>query len=204
MEVDLAFLEPLVGEKICGVIGYGVLSKCVGEIDLAVPAVALHDPAAYSLKTGAWIPADVGDRVPVVAGAFEGHPARFRLDLGANGSVTFHKPAVDKYAMLDGREVTDCKMGGVGGFVAGKRGKVSSLQLGGVTFSNVEADFALEAKGSFADDQKDANIGTDILKKFIIITDYPHGQIALAAKPGAALDTANAPAAVEPSSATPK
>ncbi|MBS0188629.1 MAG: retropepsin-like domain-containing protein [Planctomycetes bacterium] len=182
MEVDLAFLEPLVGEKICGIIGYGVLSKCVGEIDLAAPAVSLSDPASYKLQSGNWTSADLGDRVPVVAGQFEGHDGRFRLDLGANGSVTFHKAAVDKYKMLEGRDVRDCKMGGVGGFVAGKRGKISSLQLGGTTFDNVDADFALEAKGSFGDDQKDANIGTDILKRFVIITDYPNNRLALIPK----------------------
>lgn len=185
MEVDLAFLEPLVGEKICGIIGYGVISKTVAEIDLAVPSISLFEPTTYSLTKGQWTPLDIKDRVPAVAGSFEGHPGTFRLDLGATGSVTFHQPSVVKYDMLKGRDLKDCKMGGVGGFVAGKRGKVSSLELGNVKFENVDADFALEAKGTFADAEKDANIGTDILKRFILITDYPNNRIGLIAKPDA-------------------
>lgn len=185
MEVDLAFLEPLVGEKICGVIGYGVISKTIAEIDLAVPSISLFEPTTYTLTKGQWTPLDIKDRVPAVAGSFEGHPGTFRLDLGATGSVTFHQPSVVKYHMLKGRDLKDCKMGGVGGFVAGKRGKVSSLELGNVKFENVDADFALEAKGTFADADKDANIGTDILKRFILITDYPNNRIGLIAKPDA-------------------
>lgn len=182
MEVDLAFLEPLVGEKICGIIGYGVISKCVAEIDLAAPSISLFDPATYTLSKGDWTALDITDRVPAVPGSFEGHKGTFRLDLGATGSVTFHQPSVVKYDMLKDRAVADCKMGGVGGFVAGKRGTISSLELGGTTFENVNADFALEAKGTFADADKDANIGTDILKRFVIITDYPNRRIGLISK----------------------
>jgi len=182
MAIDLAFLEPLVGEKICGIIGYGVLSKCVGEIDLAGPSISLYNPATFSLNKGEWTPMDLSARIPAVSGSFEGHPGLFRLDLGADGSVTFHQPTVVKYDMLKDRQVKDCKLGGFGGFVAGKRGKVSSLEVGGVKFENVDADFALEAKGTFAEASKDANIGTDILKKFVIITDYPGRRIGLIPK----------------------
>lgn len=182
MEVDLAFLEPLVGEKICGIIGYGVISKTVAEIDLAAPSISLFDPASYTLATGSWTSLDIKDRVPAVPGSFEGRKGIFRLDLGATGSVTFHQPSVAKYDMLKDRDVVDCKMGGVGGFVAGKRGRISTLELGGATFENISADFALEAKGTFADADKDANIGTDILKRFVIITDYPNQRIGLVLK----------------------
>ncbi|MGH7244052.1 MAG: retropepsin-like aspartic protease [Phycisphaerales bacterium] len=188
MEVDLAFLEPLVDEKICGVIGYGVLSKCIAEIDLSVPSISLFDPNAYSLTKGEWTPMDVTDRVPVVPGKFEGRVGSFRLDLGATGSVTFHQPAVVKYDMLKGRDLKDCKIGGVGGFVVGKSGKIAGLELGNVKFENVDAEFALEAKGTLADSQKEANIGTDILKKFVIVTDYPQNRIGLLAKPTTAMD----------------
>lgn len=188
MEIDLAFLEPLVGEKICGVIGYGVLSKCVAEVDLSVPSISLRDPNNYSLASGEWASMNIKDRVPSVPGKFEGHEGHFRLDLGATGTVTFHQPSVVKYDLLKDRDLKDCKMGGFGGFVAGKRGKISSLELGGVRFENLDADFAIEAKGTFADANKDANIGTDILKKFVIVTDYPHHRIGLVAKPNAAQD----------------
>lgn len=190
MEIDLSFLEPLVGEKISGIIGYGVLSNCVGEIDLGVPSIALFDPGTYTLSSGQWTPVNVNDRIPSVAGKFEGRDGTFRLDLGATGSVTFHQPSVVKYDMLKDRPVTDCKMGGFGGFVAGKRGKIASLELGGTKFEDVDADFALEAKGTFAESSKDANIGTDILKRFVLISDYPKGRMAFVLKPAASMGAA--------------
>ncbi len=183
MAVDLSFLESKIGEKICGVIGYGVLSKSIAEIDLSVPSISLFSADGYTLSSGQWTDIDLKGRVPTAAGSFEGHPARFRLDLGATGSVTFHQPAVEKYDLLKDRKVGNCKMGGVGGFVDGKRGTITSLELGGIKFDNVDADFALEAKGSFADPAIDANIGTDILKRYLIVTDYPHERMGLLPKP---------------------
>ena len=50
-----------------GVIGYGVLSRCIAEIDLQAPRVALHDPATWALAEGEWTPMTFDGNVPTVA-----------------------------------------------------------------------------------------------------------------------------------------
>ncbi len=187
LATDLSFLNEHLGEEIIGVVGYGFLNACVAELDIAAPRIAIHDPAKYSLTSGAWSPLDIDDRVATVHARFEGHDGTFRLDTGANGFVTFHKPTVDKWSLLEGREsrgpVTDTRLGGVGGFVNARKGTLDWFELGGVRREKIPVEFAMEAKGTFADAAKDGNIGADMLKAFTLVLDYPHKRIAFQRKP---------------------
>ena len=108
----------------------------------------------------------------------------FRLDTGANGSVTFHEPAVRKLGLLEGREVHDAKVGGVGGFVDARQGELAWFEIGGVRTDRVPAMFAVEPKGSFADEGRAGNIGIDLLRSFVMYFDYENGRIAFVARDG--------------------
>jgi hypothetical protein len=84
MKTDLSFLRPHLGEDIAGVIGYGVFARCVVELDLAAPRIALRDPAGYELAAGAWTPMELDNLIPTVTATVEGHAGRFHLDIGSN------------------------------------------------------------------------------------------------------------------------
>ena len=179
MTTDLSFLKEHLGEEIVGVIGYGLLARCVAEIDLATPAITLRDPAGYTLAAGHWTPVSLDDRIPMVDATFEGHEGRFRFDTGSNSSVTFHEPAVREARLLEGREVSDSKLGGVGGFVAAKQGRLASFELCGLRAEKVPADFALEAKGVYGDARTAGSIGAGFLAPYVVVTDYPNARLAL-------------------------
>ncbi len=179
MAVDLAFLDQHLGERVSGVIGFGVLSQCIAAIELSTPSIALYDPAAFTLKAGAWTPLDLSDRVPVMPATFEGHEGLFMLDTGDHTHITFHEPAVQKWNLLDGRTLTDQKLGGVGGFVAAKAGRIDRLDFGGVTLRDVPASFAIEARGTHAQTARSGRIGAGVLGQFEMIVDYGRERIAL-------------------------
>jgi len=178
MVTDLAFLKQHLGEEISGVIGYGVFSMCIVEMDLKEARIGIHNPEEHALADLPWEELIVVDRIPAVHARFEGHEGVFRLDTGANGTVTFHQPAVKKWELLNDREVKDAKLGGVGGFVAAKEGNLAWFEIGGVRTENVSARFALEAKGTFAEEKKDGNIGVELLKPFTLYFDYENGRMA--------------------------
>jgi hypothetical protein len=54
---------------------------------------------------------------------------------------------VRRLKLLEGRELSDGKLAGVGGAIAVKKGRVASLELGGVKLADVEAMFAIQAGG---------------------------------------------------------
>ncbi len=192
---DLSFLRPHLERDIAGVIGFGVLSRCVVELEIDAPRIALHDPASSMLQGSAssalqsvassalegarWAPLALEGRVPTVTASFEGREGRFRLDTGANSAVTFYEPAVRKWNLLEGRALTDGKLGGVGGFLATKEGALASLELAGMRREDVAASFAVEAKGTLASDALDGQIGAGFLRHFVLCLDYPGERFAL-------------------------
>lgn len=181
---DLAFLDMPLGEKIAGIIGYGLLARCVVELDQAAGDIRIHNPTGYELTDAEWTPLSIYHRVVCVPGTFEGHDGMFRIDTGAGGwPATFHGPTTRKYNMLDDRKTKRTMVGGVGGMKSAKSGVIKSLAFGGQTFEKLTVAFATVEDGAFADPYIDANIGENLIGRSVIVMDYANGRIAFRAKP---------------------
>lgn len=176
--LDLKFLEPYMGVEVGGIVGYSFLARTVAELDLAMATIAIHDPAEFEHAALAWTPLTVADRVPCVQATFEDHTGWFRLDTGANSTVTLHAPVVKAHKLIESRETTDTSLGGVGGRVKARKGKLAWFDLGGHRMSDIEAEFATEPTGVFGDADTFGNIGTRLLAPFRLVFDYPNGRIA--------------------------
>jgi hypothetical protein len=179
IEIDLSFLTAPLGEEIAGIVGYGLLSRCVAEIDAAAPSIALFDPSSYHRPDTEWTPASFEKFIPLVRGTFEGREGSFTLDTGANDGLSFHARAVKEFDLLADRETTDSKLGGVGGVIATKRGTISSFAIGGLALTEFPATFEVESK-SGADPGATGNVGMGVLKERLLITDYARGRVAFA------------------------
>jgi hypothetical protein len=176
---DLSFLKQHLGEEIVGVIGYGVLSRSVAEIDLKNATIDLHDPSTYALRDKAtWAPLDIENRTATVHAKFDGGEGDFGLDTGANGYVTFHEPITREQKLLEGRHTRSAKIGGVGGYVKAKTAELAWFEVGGVRREKFDATFAMEPKGAFANAAKAGNIGTAMLEPFVLVFDYTNKRMA--------------------------
>ncbi len=182
--IDLAFLDQYMGVRIGGVIGYDLLARCVTEFDIKGPRIALFDPAAYQRGDAKWQELFLYERHPCVSARFEGHAAVFKLDTGAaQDTVTFHAPAVESFGLLDGRETAETQMGGVGGFVPGRSGKLAWFELGERRTDDLSVIFATQPVGAFADPYTAGNIGGQLMAPFTMVLDYPGRRIAFVEKP---------------------
>jgi hypothetical protein len=188
MRTDLSFLGEHLGVEVAGVIGYGLLSRCIAEVDLQAPRIALHESTTYQLPAGEWTPLAFIDSIPAVPATFEGREGRFQLDIGANAALTLQEPTVRRYDLLEGRTLADAKLGGVGGFVAAKRGRIAWIELAGVRLADVETTFAIEAKGVYAEEGFDGSIGTGLLKEFVLTFDYAGERISFLRRGAAPAD----------------
>lgn len=179
IEIDLSFLTAPLGEEIAGIVGYGLLSRCVAEIDAATPSLALFDPAVYDRPEIEWTTATFEKFIPLVKGRFDGNEGLFTLDTGANDGLSFHAPAVLEFDLLENRETTDAKLGGVGGTIATKRGSIGSFSIGDLELTDFPATFEIESKTG-ADVGTTGNVGIGVLKERLLITDYGRGRVAFA------------------------
>ncbi len=179
VELDLAFLEPIFGRKVAGIVGFDLLARCVAEIETRTPFVALHDPARYALTGASWQDLALHNNTPCVRARFEGErEGLFRIDTGANGTVAFHTPAVQALGLLDGRAVTASLNGGVGGMSTIHDGTLAWFELAGHRFETPRVQFAHSEQGAFADRYTTGNIGQDFLAPFRIVLDYPNDRLA--------------------------
>src|SRR5262245_5958882 len=179
IELDLSFLERAFGRKVAGIVGFDVLARCVAEIETRTPYVAIHDPARYQLAGASWQDVIVTENTPTVRARFEGdREGLFRIDTGANGTLSFHSPAVRELGLLDGRAVTSSASGGVGGTSEAKNGQLAWFELAGHRFEKRMVQFSLAEHGAFADRYTLGNIGQEFLAPFRMVLDYPEGRIA--------------------------
>lgn len=177
--MDLSFLDQYMGTPIAGLIGYGLLARSVVELDVDTPALAIHDPAAFDGSKLTWQKLHIDERIPCVEASFEGGSGIFKLDSGAGSEfVTFHAPAVEKLKLLEGRETKATTMGGVGGSVEGRAGKLAWFEIGGKRHENINVSFATQPKGAFANPYVTGNLGGGFIKPFNLILDYQGGRIA--------------------------
>lgn len=208
VELDLAPVADLLGVPVAGIVGYELFSRAVcdlepgpvpvspGDLDedgLPDPAPALVgggrlgllDPDGWEPPAGvAFAPlafdghtANVEARFPTPAGPVT---AWFRLDTGANGSVTFHAPAVRAHRLLAQRDTRPARFGGVAGDGAGFLAVLEWFELGGRRFVELECSLATAVEGTFADPYTAGNLGQELLEPFRLWIDYPGQRLGFA------------------------
>lgn len=182
--LDLSKIAAAMGEQIDGVLGYNLMHRAIVKLSTADGKVELFDPATFNETNITWHKLAIYERHACVEGAFEDHRGWFKLDTGAGMlPVSMHAPTVRALKLLDGRETTDSKAGGVGGNVKVKAGKLAWLEIGGRREENVDATFAIEDKGAFGDPFTFGNLSPKQIGPRDLIFDYAAGRIAYPARP---------------------
>jgi predicted aspartyl protease len=105
------------------------------------------------------------ETVPVRVESSE--PARATFDLGNGSHVLIGAAFAKRMGLLsDGREINSERGGGLGGETERQVFRLRTLEIAGVTFTNVEA--AMDNNNSASD----VNVGVSVLRHFIITTDF--------------------------------
>ena len=116
------------------------------------------------------------DHLPQVRGTFDGRPGWFDIDTGSRSEIDLTAPFVARARLRDAYP---------GGFVAvtgwGVGGPVRSyvVRAKAVTIGAVEVDAPVTSlsdmrAGSFSDPNYEANVGSGLLKRFVVTFDYAH------------------------------
>ena len=179
-----------IGQPVHGVLGYDVMRKYVTEIDYAHERVTFH-PLSFELPAEAVrVPIRFEGRLPLIDARLvlpDGRELRPRLlvDTGAGSGLILTRAYVAKND-IELEKTLDVSGGmGVGGETSVRIGRISSLQLAGVTLDNPIAALSRDTRGVFAASEFDGLIGGPILRRFTLYVDYPRKEFAFL--PNAAL-----------------
>lgn len=164
-----------------GMIGFETFRRFVTRIDYAAGKLTLIDAAAFDPKdAGAEVPFIINGRIPQVKGSVEGVPAVFDIDTGSRSELTVNKPFGKRNALRETHKGVDAVTGwGVGGASTGYAMKLKNISLGPVSVTDVVADLSDQDKGAFGGDDSNGNIGSGLLKRFIVTFDYTHQKMYL-------------------------
>ncbi|MBV9497153.1 MAG: aspartyl protease family protein, partial [Acidobacteria bacterium] len=184
--LDLGALSLREGKRIEGIIGYGVLSRFIIDVDYAKSELRFHDPASFVANAQASVlPVQFHGNLPIVtvkvtdAGGAT-HEAHLLIDTGARNAVVLAKPFLDRTKLAEGKTIAGLLGAGVGGATAQRIGRLQSIELAGMKIDAPITSFSTATSGAEADPNVDGLIGGDILKRFTLTIDYPHERLLLA------------------------
>ncbi|MFH1998815.1 MAG: retropepsin-like aspartic protease [Planctomycetota bacterium] len=167
-----------IGDECIGLIGYGLLARCVVEYDDLASTISIYDPRKYSNEGLPWQDMVPGQIVPTIEASFEEHTELFRIDTGASSELVLNTPCVERLGLLQDRETFSIEASGMDGLFTMQRGTIDWIEFGGKRFRSVTTDFSKRTAGVLADPYTAGIIGHGLLKSFKLVIDYPNSRIA--------------------------
>lgn len=165
------------GIAVDGMVGFELFRRLVVRIDYGRKVLTFSKPGSGSLKdAGVAVPFVFYDHMPFVRGQLDGIPATFDMDTGSRSELDVTSPAVIRDHLRErySRGVLAVTGWGVGGEVNSYVVRLHSISLGSVAVAAPVADLSDARHGSFSDPNYDGNVGSALLKRFVVTFDYGH------------------------------
>ena len=160
-----------------GIVGYEMLARLAARFDISHGTLELApDTSAFGPETG---PEHFGydDRHVQVDGSLDGVEGAFVVDTGSSLTAEVQTPVVrDKHLIQTLHATVTAQASDVGGRYPIYLTRARELRLGSATFDDPLVD--LMTRVSTSDDKSIvASVGDGILKRWVLVFDYPHQTI---------------------------
>ncbi|HEY4650219.1 MAG TPA: aspartyl protease family protein [Pontibacter sp.] len=182
---DVFDLSSRMGMPIHGIIGYDIFKNFIVKINYSTRILTLYRPdAQVKVSKKAEVHElhieDCKAYVYANVRQFNGDTLQVKLvvDTGASHSLSLYLPTNEKLKLPP--KVMEAYLGrGLGGDIHGKIGRLNSMSLGSYEFANLPASYPDEdaIKVALNVANRNGNLGSDILKRFTVIFDYPHKRL---------------------------
>jgi hypothetical protein len=174
------------GQDFDGIIGSEFIKQFVLELDYQARVIKLYDKDKFNY-------AGPGESIPITLNS-AGHPiieaevtpmgsapitGKFVLDIGSGGALALYSPFVAGHNLLAPTlpTIKAIGVGGAGGEVTARIGRVSELKIGRFRISQPITLFSEDKVGAFASPALVGNVGQQIVGKFKLFFDYSHRRI---------------------------
>ncbi len=187
MNDQLAMITPVYdvsieGIPVDGMIGFEVFRRFAVRIDYGRHVLTVTDFAHFDPRgAGTPVPFVFYDHLPFVQGRIDGMPARFDIDTGSRSELDITSPFADKARLREryAKGVSAIVGWGVGGSSRSYVVRIPSVELGSVKLENVVGGLSESKGGSISDTNYEGNIGSGLLKRFVVSFDYAHQRMYL-------------------------
>jgi hypothetical protein len=173
--------------QINGILGYDFFVRFPMKIDFSRGRIVLYNPEkSVPHDIGNSLPIDIYYQLPLVTCGLDGQPIRVAFDLGAEMGL-FLRRSSRWYRSVGEKETRDWssrKIEGLGGMQTVVSGRADSLQIGSMT---IEKPAILVSAGDSDvpfPDYIEGFVGVDVLKRFVLLIDYPKNRIQIGAESG--------------------
>ncbi len=180
--MDLGDLPAVEGLEFDGLVGYEVFHRVGVRIDYGARRLLLVDSARQAPLPGAVaVPFALEERIPVVQGSIDGRPATLSIDTGSRAALSIHAPFVRQHGLVEayGARFETVTGWGVGGPSHGWPVRIGELRLGEVVVPDLAADLVTRETGALANAAISANVGSGLLRRYVVEFDYPNRRMYL-------------------------
>lgn len=179
-------LSQYAGMPIHGLLGYEFFSQLAVKVNFTDTTLTIaRSNDMRKFKKGISVPISIEENKPYLQAKItriDGteQAKKLLVDLGAGHPLSLEN-VVDGYTLSD--KYIDANLGvGLNGVITGQMGRVKNLEIGKYNIKNVLSAFPqLTTMVQLVN--RDGNLGTDIIKKFTVVFDYPNSVLYL--KPNA-------------------
>lgn len=127
--LDLSPLDPALGGRAAGLIGFDVLKRFVVTVDPARRELRFAPPSGHARLAASELPMEVAGGVPLVQASIAGAPGTFLLDTGDGFELNL-SPDLMERCERDGGERSSVPAGSISGWSLAKLVRVDELALG--------------------------------------------------------------------------
>jgi hypothetical protein len=179
-------LQPYIGSKIDGILGYDFLSRFIVTIHYEKKELDVYDPSHWHETSGKQtLPIQLQQRVPVIKAKIWANPSipltgKFLLDTGNLGSILINTPFASSHSLSEAFIHPLLLSGaGAGGKTTFLTSRIYAFKIGKYRIKNPITMINTSAQGFGANPNYDGGIGYQILSKFTLTFNYPHSEIIL-------------------------
>jgi aspartyl protease/PDZ domain-containing protein len=164
------------GIPVDGMVGFELVRRMVMTIDYGRHTITFTRPDRFEAgaDSGVKVPFVFYDHLPNVAGRIGDLPARFDIDTGSRSALDVTSPFVAAHRLRERfTKGTLAVTGyGVGGPARSYVVRMPSVAIDGITIEDPVVDLSESRSGSLSDPNFDGNVGSGLLKRFVVTFDY--------------------------------
>jgi hypothetical protein len=175
-----------VGQPYQGTLGRDFFDRVVVEIDYHRQTVRLYDPSVFTYSgQGKSFPLTFAGPVPLIRAKFEvsGHrslSADFAVDTALDSGVIFYRGFTDSERISAAHFKSEpASYPEVDGGAKLFLGRLKTFQIGPYQLEEIVGDFTQEKTKAGADKNIAGAIGSNFLRRFTVIFDFPHQRVIL-------------------------